>query len=123
VASLQGHEGVSTGIVAEHLQVTSAFIAAQSSLLMQRGFLKKDEDISDRRISRLSLTRKGRQLVDEIIEGVRPINNIFFGRLERGEFNALSAIIAKLVDFSRNAIVQMALQDQLASLSKRDKSA
>jgi DNA-binding MarR family transcriptional regulator len=72
VASLQGNEGVAIGIVAEHLQVTSAFIAAQSSLLMQRGFLKKDEDISDRRISRLSLTVNGRQLVDEIVEGVRP---------------------------------------------------
>lgn len=123
VASLQGNEGVAIGIVAEHLQVTSAFIAAQSSLLMQLGFVKKDEDISDRRISRLSLTVKGRQLVDEIVEGVRPINDIFFGQLERGEFNALSAIIAKLVDSSRDAIVQIASQDQQISLATRDKGA
>jgi hypothetical protein len=37
-----------------------------------------------------------------------------------GEFNALSAIMAKLVDSSRDAIVQIASQHQLASLSKRD---
>jgi MarR family transcriptional regulator, organic hydroperoxide resistance regulator len=123
VASLQANEGVAIGIVAEHLQVTSAFIAAQSSLLMQRGFLKKDEDISDRRISRLSLTLKGRQLVDEIVEGVRPINDIFFGQLERGEFKALSAIIAKLVDSSRDAIVQIASQNQQVLLATRDKGA
>jgi len=120
VASLQGNLGVSTRAVAEHLQVTSAFIATQSSLLMQRGFVEKNEDTSDRRFSRLSLTPRGRRLVHEIVDGVRPINDLFFGRLETGEFNALSAIMTKLVDSSRDAIVQITSQDQLASLSKRD---
>src|SRR5215470_4815440 len=41
---LQGSEGASVGIVAEHLHVTSAFITAQSRALLQRGFLKKKED-------------------------------------------------------------------------------
>jgi DNA-binding MarR family transcriptional regulator len=123
VGALQGNEGVSIGIVAEHLQVTSAFIVAQSRLLMQLGFLNKDEDRSDRRISRVYLSPKGRQLVDGIIESVRPINDIFFGGLERGEFDALSAIVAKLVDSSRNVIVQIGSRDQLVSLSKRDKTA
>jgi DNA-binding MarR family transcriptional regulator len=123
VASLQGNEGVSIGTVAERLQVTSAFIAAQSGLLMQRGLLTKEQDLSDRRISRLSLTVRGGRLVDEIIEGVRPINDLFFGQLERGEFNALSAITAKLVDSSRDAIVEIASQDQQILLTKRDKSA
>ena len=59
-------------------------------------------------------------MVHEIVDGVRPINDLFFGRLETGEFNALSAIMAKLVDSSRDAIVQITSQDQLASLSKRD---
>jgi DNA-binding MarR family transcriptional regulator len=79
--------------------------------------------MSDRRISRLSLTVKGRQLVDEIVDGVRPINDIFFGQLERGAFNALSAIIAKLVDSSRDAIVRIASQDQQILLATRDKGA
>jgi hypothetical protein len=122
VASLQGNAGVSIGIVAEYLQVTSAFIAAQSGLLMQRGFLEKNEDTSDRRFSRLCLTPRGCHLVHGIVDGVRPINDLFFGRLERGEFNALSAIITKLVDSSRDAIVQIASQDQQVSLSKRDRS-
>src|SRR6516164_7621034 len=90
VASLQGREGVSIGIVAEHLHVTSTFVTAQSRMLAQRGFLKKREDTDDRRISRLSLTLKGERLVDEIIEGVRPINDIFFGGLQKKEFEAFS---------------------------------
>jgi hypothetical protein len=78
--------------------VTTTFITAQSRVLAQRGFLKKREDAADRRVSRLSLTRKGGRLVDEIVEGVRPINDIFFGGLEKGEFVALSAVMGKLVD-------------------------
>ena len=121
VASLQSREGVSIGIVAEHLHVTSTFVTAQSRLLAQRGFLKKREDTADRRVSRLSLTLKGECLVDEIVEGVRPINDIFFGGLQKGEFEALSAIMEKLVDSSRNAMIRISSRDKEALLSNRDK--
>jgi DNA-binding MarR family transcriptional regulator len=75
----------------------------------------------DRRVSRVSLTQKGERLVDEIVESVRPINDIFFGGLEKGEFEALSAIMGKLVDSSREAIIQISSQDTEALLSNRDK--
>jgi DNA-binding MarR family transcriptional regulator len=123
VAFLQGTEGVSIGIVAEHLDVTSTFITAQSGALAQRGYLNKREDAADRRISRLSLTPRGERLVDEIVEGVRPINDIFFGGLQKVEFEALSATIQKLVNSSRNAMIQISSQDEEALLSKRDKTA
>jgi DNA-binding MarR family transcriptional regulator len=121
VASLQGEEGVRVGIVAEHLNVTNTFITAQSGVLAQRGLLRKKEDASDRRASRLSLTLKGERLVDEIIEEVRPINDVFFGGLQKGEFEVLSAIMEKLVDFSRSAIVQISSQHHETALSSRDK--
>jgi len=71
VAALQGDEGVSIGLIAEHLHVTSTFITVQSGVLVQRGFLKKREDATDRRVSRLSLTLKGEGLVDAIVNEVR----------------------------------------------------
>lgn len=123
VASLQNNQGAAVGVVAKHLQVTSAFVVAQSRMLVQRGFLEKNEDLADRRISRLTLTSKGRRSVDKIVEGVRPINDTFFGRLNRSEFKALSATMAKLVESSRDAVVLIASQRQQALLSKRDKSA
>jgi DNA-binding MarR family transcriptional regulator len=107
VASLQGNEGISIGAVAEHLKVTSPFVTAQSGLLTRLGFLKKGEDRSDRRISRLSLTPRGQKVVDRILEGVRPVNDAFFGKLERSEFIALSTIMAHLVVSSTNAIAQI----------------
>ena len=121
VAALQGSEGISIGVIAEHLHVTSTFITAQSGVLAQRGFLKKGEDAIDRRISRLSLTSKGKRLVEQIVNEVRPINDVFFGGLQRDEFDALSAIMEKLVGSSRAAILQISTQDQRAILANRDK--
>jgi MarR family transcriptional regulator, organic hydroperoxide resistance regulator len=121
VASLQGKEGIRIGVVAEHLHVTSTFVTAQSGVLAQRGLLRKKEDATDRRVSLLSLTLKGKRLVDEIIEEVRPINDVFFGGLHNGEFEALSAILERLVDSSRNAIVRISSQDHEIVLSNRDK--
>jgi len=123
VASLQGNEGVSVGTIAEHLHVTSAFVAAQSRELVQHGLMAKREDASDRRVSRLSLTSKGQRLVNEIIGELRPINDLFFGGLQKSEFEALSAIMDKLVDFSRSAIVQISSADRRAILSSRDNRA
>ena len=121
VAALQDSDGVSIGVVAEHLHVTSTFITVQSGVLAQRGLLKKREDLTDRRISRLSLTLNGERLVDAIVNEVRSINNVFFGVLRRKEFDALSAIMKKLVGSSRAAILQISAQDQQAVLSNRDK--
>jgi hypothetical protein len=45
----------------------------------------------------------------------------FFGGLRRDEFDALSAIMAKLVGSSRAAVLQISAQDQQAVLSNRDK--
>ena len=70
VALLQGKEGVSIGVVAKHLHVTGTFITAQSRELARHGFLRKKEDTTDRRVSRLSLTLKGERLVDEIVEEI-----------------------------------------------------
>ena len=121
VAALQAPDGVSIGTVADHLHVTSAFITAQSRGLVEQDLLAKQEDQTDRRVSLLSLTRKGERIVDEIVEQVRPINDMFFGTLERSEVDALSGIIDKLVQSSRDAIVRISAERQEASLSSRDR--
>jgi len=101
--------------------VASPFITAQSRELLQRGLLEKKEDTVDRRVWRLSLTVKGERLVDQIVQKVRPINDIFFGTLQKSEFEALSTIMEKLVDSSRSAIAQISSQDYGVLLSNRER--
>jgi hypothetical protein len=52
--------------------------------------LGKKEDVTDQRVSLLSLTRKRERVVDEVVEEVRPIDDMFFGTLERGDSAALA---------------------------------
>jgi len=121
VALLQGDIGVSIGTVAEHLHVTNAFVTAQSHLLVQKGLLKKQDASADRRVSLLFLTAKGERLVDQVVEQVRPINDMFFGTLQGKEFDSLCAIMGKLVDSSRVALVHISSQTRESALSTRDK--
>jgi DNA-binding MarR family transcriptional regulator len=121
VAFLQGEEGVSIGLVAQHLQVTSAFITAQSEILVQRDYVSKKDDQTDRRISRLALTARGERLLDQIIEELRPLNDRFFGGLQKAEFDALGDIMAKLVGSSRETLAQLSSLAQAESLSSRDR--
>jgi len=123
VALLEGDEGVSIGVAAEHLQVTSTFVTAQSGLLARRGLLWKKEDATDRRISRLVLSPEGEDLVSQIIDEVRPINDLFFGALQKEEFDTLRAIMEKLVRSSRAAIISISADSTEAVLSTRDSRA
>jgi hypothetical protein len=59
--------------------------------------------------------------VDEVVDRVRPINDMFFGILRKSEFDALSSIMEKLVHSSRKAIVHISSQNQQALLLARDK--
>jgi DNA-binding MarR family transcriptional regulator len=113
VAALQGEDGVSIGVVAEHLHVSSAFITTQSRLLAQLGLLEKKDDARDRRVSRLSLTTAAQRLVDDAVQQVRPINDMFFGILDRGEFDSLVTIMDKLVRSSRGAIAHLSSESPL----------
>jgi len=120
VSLLQGDTGVSIGVVAEHLHVTSTFITAQSRILAQLGVLKRQEQTADRRVCLLSLSARGERLVDEVAHAVRPINDMFFGILAKSEFQALCDTMTKLVDSSRSAVAYVSSREQQSLLSLRD---
>jgi MarR family transcriptional regulator, organic hydroperoxide resistance regulator len=107
VALLQGAGGVSVGGVAEHLHVASTFITAQSRAMAQRGLLQKKQHAVDRRVALLCLTSRGERLVDQIVASVRPLNDVFFGSLERSDFEALTRIMEKLVLSSHEAMLRL----------------
>ena len=120
VVALRAKDDVTIGKLADALNVSSAFVAAQSGVLAQRGYINKNSDLTDRRVSRLSLTPRGERLVEHILREVRPINDLFFGGLSKAEFEALSVIITKLVESSRLAMSRLTAEQQRALLSQSD---
>src|SRR3954462_13151369 len=63
IARFQGSDGVSVGVVARTLHVSSAFIATQTGKLAQAGLVSKRPNPKDRRGVLLSLTRAARVLI------------------------------------------------------------
>lgn len=59
-------DAVSVKTLGEHLGLSLAAISRAADGLVQRGLVDRAEDSSDRRIKRLRLTEKGRQLVQKM---------------------------------------------------------
>jgi len=74
----------------------ASFVTAIADSLEQRGLVRREVDENDRRIKKLVLTAKGRQLrkrvVDDLFEDVPGIRN-----LDAGERTALLVLLRKMV--------------------------
>jgi len=69
---LHGH-GVSVGVsdVGEYLGVTSAAASQMLDRLVQQGLILRVEDPADRRAKKISLTEKGRQVIEDGVKDRR----------------------------------------------------
>lgn len=106
--------GVAVVDVARHLHVTPSFITMEVRKLVQRGFVGKLPDPTDKRRVRLELTTAGWQLIDSVVPMQQPVNDAFFDRLSAKDFAALSRLMAILADNSKRArAVHMVLKAKL----------
>ena len=104
VAQLQGASGIGVGKVAQVMQVSSAFVTAETGKLSTLGLLKKRPNPQDRRGALLSLTQAGRLKMDRLIPEIRAVNDLFFGRLDSRSFRELCVGATALVQGSREAM-------------------
>jgi len=63
--------GCGVSDIGSHLDVTSAAASQMVERLVQQGLLERAEDLHDRRVKQLTLTRKGRALIEKGIEARR----------------------------------------------------
>ena len=107
VVQLEGDKGVGVSALAKLLHVSTAFVATETGKLEQLDLVVKRADPDDGRAVRLSLTRRARVLIMRNGDGIRAINDTFFGALDAGAFATLSMIMAALVQSSDNAMAQI----------------
>lgn len=104
VAELQGEIGVSVGRVGEYLHVTGPFVTMESGKLLKKGFLERNSDLKDRRLSLLSLAPKGVKALQSLFPELQQINDVFFELGSRPEFERLCKTLEKLVGNSQRAL-------------------
>jgi DNA-binding MarR family transcriptional regulator len=105
VAELQGKTGVSVGRVGEYLHVTGTWVTMESGKLAKKGFMEKNSDSRDRRLSLLCLSPKGVKAIQSLLPEVQQINDLFFQLASRSEFERLCKTLDKLVGNSHRAVM------------------
>jgi len=79
--------------VAERLDISPAFASSLVKGLIEKGFLKAEPDVADRRVSWISVTKKGRGVLRRIDERVHTHVEIFLGKRAPEETEAAAAIL------------------------------
>ena len=116
VVYLQGERGIAVQSLARDLRVTSAFIAAESRRLLERGLLAKRPNPHDSRSTLITVTPAGRRAIDHLVPEVRAVNDLFFGHLTRPAFAAAKRVLEQLTEGSRRAIAHIAAREAHAAM-------
>jgi len=112
VAQLEGATGVSIGVVAQAMHVSSSFVTAETGKLSDAGLLRKVPNPSDGRSALLKLTPLGRTKVHGLFGEIRAVNDLFFGPLNAQSFAALCESAEALVLGSREAMQYIAPMEE-----------
>ena len=112
VAQLEGATGVSIGVVAQAMHVSSSFVTAETGKLSDAGLLRKVPNPSDGRGVLLKLTPPGRTKIHGLFGEIRAVNDLFFGPLNARSFAALCESAEALVRGSREAMQYIAPREE-----------
>ncbi|MBO22180.1 MAG: MarR family transcriptional regulator [Rhodospirillaceae bacterium] len=104
VARLSRGGTVNVKTLADHLHVTTGFIANTTNKLQAMGLIEKTPDPEDRRRILLTITDKGKADLENLAPRQRQVNDVEFGSLSTEDFQRLCCIIEALVEGSEQAV-------------------
>jgi DNA-binding MarR family transcriptional regulator len=104
VAHLQDENGVGVSRIAEHLHLSGAFVTLEVSKLVKAGLVRKRTNEEDRRRVLLTVTPKGRRLLDGLVAVQAPVNDALFDCLSAEEFTQLASMLSRLVPCGDRAV-------------------
>ena len=111
IAELQGSEGVSVGRVAEYLHVAGPFVTAETGKLVRIAYLRKINDVADKRVWRLSVGPKGWAALESLFPGLQQINDTVFAGISQSEFAILRKCLVKLVEKSEPVLLRIGSEE------------
>ena len=94
-AHRQGAHGVTIRELAEHVQIASTHVTTEVGRLTRKRLLRKTANREDGRSVRVSLTARGEQAMEKVAPILREVNDVLFRHVDRAEFLALAAFLAR----------------------------
>ena len=116
IGHLSADGNVSVKDVADHLHLSGAFTTVITNKLLQKGLIEKAGHPVDKRRLCLSVTARGRDMLERLAPIQRQVNDVEFGCLSAKEFTSLVDMVERLVTSSEQA---MALQRYLSESSAK----
>src|ERR1700691_1325909 len=116
IGHLSANGDVSVKDVADHLHLSGAFPPVITTKWLQKGWIEKAGHPVDKRRLCLSVTARGREMLERLAPVQRQVNDVEFGCLNAKEFTLLVDMVERLVKSSEQA---MALQRYLSESSAR----
>ena len=116
VRHLQANGDVSVTMVADHLQLSGAFVTIEIGKLVKRGLLTKRPDPKDRRRVSLRTTAKGRNLLNSLAPTQVAVNDVLFEFLDRPGFRQLLGMLEGMISCGDRAL---GLMDYLSERRKQ----
>ena len=107
VLSVLAHrDGLSSADLSRRFYVTPQSMGQLLSSLEERGLLARNEDMTNRRILRVSLTAAGRELVDAGSKDLAEVETLAFAALDGNELQHLRSSLHTLVGALRGLAPQ-----------------
>lgn len=88
-------------VIAERLKVTTGGVTVLTSKLLKGGYIKKTQNINDRRVSQIAITQEGEKLLEESKAQVVAMVHSMFGMLTNEEIQTLHIIFEKCLENSQ----------------------
>ncbi|MFP3896364.1 MAG: MarR family winged helix-turn-helix transcriptional regulator [Anaerolineales bacterium] len=96
--ALHEQEGLTHSDLAERLHVTPATITKMIRRMERAGFVQREHDVEDQRVSRVYLTEAGRAIQTEMMEVLRELDKETFHGLTETERALLRRFLLKIRD-------------------------
>ena len=104
IRHLQGEQGVGIKSIANHLALSGSFVTIETKKLINSGLAEKRPNPNDFRRVLLTVTKRGRTLLNELAPVQQEINNITFGPLDIENFKAMHDISRTLRESSEKGV-------------------
>jgi DNA-binding MarR family transcriptional regulator len=104
VAHLEEDGDVCVNMLAEHLQLSGAFITIESGKLLKQALLTKTPDPADRRRVSLRTTPKARTLLESLAPTQVAVNDVLFEFLDKPMFRQYLATLDRMGSCAEHAL-------------------
>jgi DNA-binding MarR family transcriptional regulator len=93
IAHSEGDHGVSIRILADHVRMASTHVTTEVGRLLRRKLLLKRPNPGDGRSVLVSLSRRGKKIVNSVTPFMRAVNNELFSGFSRKEIEVLDQLM------------------------------